>query len=127
MSRLCKFAANSTETDSDTAWVSESHPSLVERLRRPANSVGFGKHVRRDSATVWRLLMERRRLVFATERAYVKMQRTNPGPSGEDAELSANLAMSDRLCAKAHRSADIRAATFHPPSLADLSSFGART
>jgi hypothetical protein len=33
----------------------------------------------------------------------------NPGPSGEDAELSANLVMSDRLCAKAQGSADIRA------------------
>jgi hypothetical protein len=34
----------------------------------------------------------------------------NPGPSGEDAEVSANPAMSDhQLRAKAHGSADIRA------------------
>jgi len=41
----------------------------------------------------------------------------NPGPSGEDAEVSANLAMSDhQLRAKAHGSADIRAqSTFHLP------------
>jgi len=39
----------------------------------------------------------------------------NPGPSGEDAEISANLAMSDRLCAKTHGSADIRAKTFRFP------------
>src|SRR6516165_9047859 len=49
----------------------------------------------------------------------------NPGPSGEDAEVSANLAMSDHLCAKAHGSADIRAQRSPSPSLADLSSFGA--
>jgi hypothetical protein len=55
------------------------------------------------------------RLDIATQYAYLKLpkiHKLNPGPSGEDAEISANLAMSDHFCAKAHGSADIRAQRF---------------
>jgi hypothetical protein len=51
----------------------------------------------------------------------------NPGPSGEDAEVSANLAMSDQLFrAKAHGSADCQGPKYPSPDLPDLSSFDAK-
>ena len=36
-------------------------------------------------------------LDFATQVAYVLINKLNPGPSGEDTEVSANLAMSDHV------------------------------
>ena len=62
------------------------------------------------TAAIWRPLAAE--LDFATQQAYVRINKSNPGPSGEDAEVSANLARSDHICAKAHGSADIRAQRF---------------
>jgi hypothetical protein len=36
-------------------------------------------------------------LDFATPLDYMRINKLNPGPSGEDTELAANLAMSDQL------------------------------
>jgi hypothetical protein len=64
-------------------------------------------------------------LDLVSQSAYVEI-KSNPGPSGEDADVSVNLAMSDHLFrAKAHGSADVRARSIHLPDLLDLSSFDA--
>src|SRR5262249_40288234 len=83
---------------SATSTVSSKNP-----LGSRAHTIKF---IRVRAAALWRLLPAE--LDFATEVAYVGANNLNPSPSGEDAE-TANLAMSDHLCAKAHGSTDIRA------------------
>jgi hypothetical protein len=63
------------------------------------------------TAAVWRSFVAN--LDFATPHTYMAnniIGSLNPGPSGEDAEMSANLAMSDQpFRAKPQGSADVRA------------------